>query len=128
MRLCGRTAVSARFGVLAGAALVSLLLAVGQAFLKGALSGAAGEGLGALLRATLLTWKGWAAMSCTGLAALFWLKVLSKAELRFAYPLISLSYVFALLLAAFFLREPVSLPQWAGVLLICAGVALVNLK
>lgn len=120
--------MSARLGVLMGAVLVSLLLAVGQVFLKGALSGAAGGGLGALLRATLLTWKGWAAMSSTGLAALFWLKVLSKAELRLAYPLISLSYVFTLLLASLFLKESASLPQWAGVLLICAGVALVNLK
>jgi drug/metabolite transporter (DMT)-like permease len=120
--------VSARFGVLAGAALVSLLLAAGQVFLKGALSEASGGGFGTLLRATLLTWKGWAAISCTGAGALFWLIVLSKADLSLAYPLLSLSYLFALVLAAVLLRESVSLPQWAGVLLICAGVALVNLK
>jgi undecaprenyl phosphate-alpha-L-ara4N flippase subunit ArnE len=114
--------------VILGPAFVSLLLAAGQVFLKGALSEASGDGFGALLKATLTTWKGWTAMLCTGAATLLWLKVLSKVDLGVAYPLISLSYIFALALAALFLQEQISIRHWAGVLLICAGVALVNFK
>ena len=40
---------------------------------------------------------------CYGLSLLFWLYVLSKIELSRAYPLVSLGYVFTLLLGHFLL-------------------------
>ena len=105
---------------------VSLLLASGQVFLKAALLGATPSGgLTTVVRAVFLTWRGWMSLFCTVAAALLWLKVLSTADLGVAYPLISLSYVFVLVLAMVCLKEPVSVPQFFGVLLICAGAALV---
>ncbi len=58
-----------------------------------------------------------------GLSSLLWLAVLSRTDLSFAYPLVSISYLGTVLGAAIFFHEEVSLIRWAGVLLICAGIA-----
>lgn len=114
------------FTTFAGALLVSALLAGSQAFLKSALSTAEGGGIFSLIGATLGTRRGWAALVLTGIAALLWLKILSGSDLGVVYPMVSLSYVIGLLLAVWFLGEKATAYQWAGVLLICAGVALVT--
>ena len=44
---------------------------------------------------------------CYGLGFMVWLIVLSKAEVSYAYPLISLGYVFTAILAWFLLGEAV---------------------
>lgn len=62
---------------------------------------------------------------CYGLGFLVWLIVLAKAEVSWAYPLISLGYVFTALLARPLIGEAVSLTRLAGILIICAGVFLV---
>lgn len=53
------------------------------------------------------------------------LLVLSKVELSFAYPFLSLAYVVVLAFAWFGLGEQVGLIRIAGVALICAGTVLV---
>ncbi len=58
-----------------------------------------------------------------GISSLLWLAVLSRTDLSFAYPLVSISYLLTVLGAAVIFREDVSLMRWAGVLLICAGIA-----
>ncbi len=62
---------------------------------------------------------------CYGLGFLVWLIVLAKAEVSYAYPLISLGYVFTAILARVLIGESVSLTRMAGILVICAGVFLV---
>ena len=62
---------------------------------------------------------------CYGLGFLVWLIVLAKAEVSYAYPLISLGYVFTAILARVLIGEAVSLTRMAGILVICAGVFLV---
>jgi len=57
--------------------------------------------------------------------AFLWLIVLTKIDLSVAYPMLSLGYVFILFFSALWLHEPVTWVNTAGVLLICAGVALV---
>ena len=64
-------------------------------------------------------------VACYGLSLLFWLYVLSQLELGKAYPMVSLGYVFTLLLGHFVLGEPVGLCRVAGILLIMAGVFFV---
>lgn len=59
------------------------------------------------------------------IATASWLAILSKTELSFAYPLISLSYIMVLLLGIFFLKEHVNLFRWIGVLFITTGVAFI---
>lgn len=60
------------------------------------------------------------------ISLLLWLIVLSKAELSFAYPLISLSYVFVMLFSYFFLHESVGILRVLGVFLIISGVVFVS--
>lgn len=62
---------------------------------------------------------------CYGLGFLVWLIVLSKAEVSYAYPLISLGYVFTAILARAMFGEAVSVTRMAGILVTCLGVFLI---
>ena len=62
---------------------------------------------------------------CYGLGFLVWLIVLAKAEVSYAYPLISLGYVFTAILARLLIGEAVSFTRMAGILIICLRVFLV---
>jgi drug/metabolite transporter (DMT)-like permease len=62
---------------------------------------------------------------CYGLGFMVWLIVLAKAPVSYAYPLISLGYVFTALLARFVIGEPVTATRMTGILIICMGVFLV---
>ena len=55
------------------------------------------------------------------------LTVLSWADLSLVFPATSLIYVVSTLGAKFILGETVSLQRWAGILLVCLGVALTSL-
>ena len=55
------------------------------------------------------------------------LAVLSWADLSFVLPATSLSFVITTVGAKMFLRERISPIRWAGILLVCVGVALISL-
>lgn len=55
-----------------------------------------------------------------------WLSVLSKSELSYAYPILSLGYIFVAFASMFFLGEHLSLVRWAGIITICFGVFLMS--
>lgn len=65
-------------------------------------------------------------ISCYGLSMIFWLYVLSKLELSKAYPLVSLGYVFTLLLGYFLLHESVNNYKILGISLIILGVIFIT--
>lgn len=56
-----------------------------------------------------------------------YLAALSWADLSFVLPLTAVSYLFAALLAKFFLKEEVSWHRWTGTIFIVIGIALVAL-
>lgn len=62
---------------------------------------------------------------CYGLGFMVWLVVLAKAEVSYAYPLISLGYVFTAILARYLIGESVTFTRMTGILVICVGVFLV---
>lgn len=62
---------------------------------------------------------------CYGLSMIFWLHVLSKLELSKAYPLVSLGYIFTLLLGYFLLHENINNYKILGVIFIIIGVILI---
>ncbi len=62
-----------------------------------------------------------------GVFFFLYLAALSWADLSFVLPLTAVSYLFAALLAKFFLREEVSWHRWAGTVFIVIGIALVAL-
>ena len=56
------------------------------------------------------------------LSTVCWLAILSKVDLSFAYPMISIGYVAVLLMGAFVFGEEVTLLRWLGVVLIGVGI------
>lgn len=63
-----------------------------------------------------------------GASALAWIVVLSRTELSFAYPFLSLAYVIVTVAAMVLLGERFSARQWAGLVAVVAGVLLVALS
>src|SRR5437867_868310 len=57
--------------------------------------------------------------------SLFWLSVISKMNLSWAYPMLSMSYVLVVVLSAIFFSEQITTWRLAGVLTIIAGVFMV---
>ena len=109
-------------------ALVSIVLLVsGQTLLKvglndiGGVSLFDGNPLGSLLGLFHTPWI-IVGFACYGIAAILWLDVLSKLDFSLAFPLVSLTYVFSLVIGRFVFDETVGLSRIVGVLLILAGL------
>ena len=62
---------------------------------------------------------------CYGLGFMVWLIVLSKAEVSYAYPLISLGYILTAVLAWALFGEALNENRLVGILTICLGVFLI---
>jgi multidrug transporter EmrE-like cation transporter len=56
------------------------------------------------------------------ISALSWLIILSRVDLSFAYPLISIGYIIIVVLSKFIFDEPVTSFRIIGTLLVCGGV------
>ena len=67
----------------------------------------------------------WLALTAYGLSVVVWIVGLSRVPVSQAYPLLSLGYVIAALLAWATLGEVVSPARWAGIALVIAGVLVV---
>jgi drug/metabolite transporter (DMT)-like permease len=59
-------------------------------------------------------------------SSIIWLSILSKTEISYAYPMISLGYVVVALISLFYFNENVSAIRWAGIFTICFGVFLMS--
>lgn len=59
---------------------------------------------------------------CYGLSFLAWVLAVSKIKLSLAYPATSLIYVFVIIGAHFIFKEPISIYQIIGILLILCGL------
>ena len=77
-----------------------------------------------LMRAFRNAWF-WVAVPLMALAFYALLVLLSWQPISFVIPASALSYVVGTLGAKYILREDVSPARWIGVVLVCAGVALV---
>ncbi len=60
-----------------------------------------------------------------GISTLLWLFALAKADLSFAYPFLSLTYLVVLIGGAFLFGDKVTLPRVLGFAVIIAGVWIV---
>ncbi|KAJ51586.1 multidrug transporter EmrE-like cation transporter [Clostridium tetanomorphum] len=60
-----------------------------------------------------------------GLSFLLWIKVLSKVELSYAYPMVSLGYVLVMLFSYFIFKENITPLRILGIAFIILGVILV---
>lgn len=64
-------------------------------------------------------------LASLGVGLVFWLSVLSRVPLSYAYPMLSTSYILVVLSSWLLLGEQISLARAAGTLVIVTGVALV---
>ncbi len=80
--------------------------------------------LGFLRRAVRNGWF-WAGVPLMALSFYSLLLLLSWEPISFVIPASALSYVVGTFGAKYILGEEISVARWAGVLLVCAGVALV---
>ena len=64
-----------------------------------------GKGIAFILKEAVTNIPLLGGLTCYGLSMIFWLYVLSQMELSKAYPMVSLGYVFAMLLGYFLLDE-----------------------
>ena len=61
-----------------------------------------------------------------GLSTIFWLIALSKKDLSFVYPFISLTYILVLVLSSLVLKESIGLNKIAGTLAIIIGLIIIS--
>ena len=111
-------------------ALTLLLTVYGQLVLKwqmgqvGALPPGALEKLLFLLRQLLNPWILSGYVSAL-LASLAWMAAMTRFELGYAYPFMSLAFVIVMGFGAVFLGESVGLPKLVGTLMVMAGLVLI---
>ncbi|AYD40087.1 transporter [Clostridium fermenticellae] len=60
-----------------------------------------------------------------GVSFLLWIKVLSKVELSYAYPMVSMGYILVMIFSYFLFKENISILRIIGVAFIIIGVVLV---
>ncbi|HHX38512.1 MAG TPA: EamA family transporter [Armatimonadetes bacterium] len=106
--------------------LASVLLgSVGQIVLKSGMEHApqvtSGWALASAFRSPVVL----AGLACYVMATLAWLVVLQRVPVSFAYPMISLNYIFVTLLAKYVHGEAVPSLRYLGLALILAGVAVI---
>jgi drug/metabolite transporter (DMT)-like permease len=68
----------------------------------------------------------WVALPLYGFGFIIWAAALSRLQLSFAYPLLSIGYLINPIAAAVFFDESVSPMRWAGILVIMVGIVLIG--
>ncbi|NCC25804.1 MAG: 4-amino-4-deoxy-L-arabinose transferase [Deltaproteobacteria bacterium] len=57
---------------------------------------------------------------------IIWFMVLSRVDVSFAYPMLSIGYIVAALAGKAFFNEPLTMTRVSGIVVICLGVYLVS--
>jgi len=63
---------------------------------------------------------------CYVVSIIVWIMVLSRVEVSYAYPLLSIGYIVVALAGQALFGEVVGSVRWAGILIICLGVYLIT--
>jgi len=87
--------------------------------------GAFGPSLPVLIR-TFTEWRVVIGFGLIFSGALFWLGVISRADFSFAYPLLALSYVVAMIPARYILHEDVTLNRVLGAVIVVVGAIVIS--
>lgn len=61
-----------------------------------------------------------------GTSMILWIAVLSKIELSYAYPMVSMNFVIVAILSKILFKEHVSRTRWISIIIIVFGVALLS--
>jgi drug/metabolite transporter (DMT)-like permease len=110
------------------------MIVVGQLVLKsgmrrvGKIDRSRAKNLGQLVGVIATTPQVILGLGIYGLSAGFWIVVLGRTDLSYAYPFLALAYVAVTALATVIFREPFRGRQWLGLALVVAGVAIVAIS
>lgn len=63
---------------------------------------------------------------CYVVSVVVWMMVLSRVEVSFAYPLLSVGYIVTAFAGHYFFQESIGTMRWAGIIVICLGVWLIT--
>lgn len=89
-----------------------------------ALGSAAGLGVIAGLLRAIFTPYVLLGLGCYVVSTGFYLFVISRWNLSYAYPMIAVGYVGVVILSRLFFKEQVTPPQWVGIVLMLGGLVL----
>lgn len=62
----------------------------------------------------------------TLVAAVFWIAAMTKFDISYAYPFMSLAFVLVLILSAWFFKEPITLNKMLGMAFIVIGIIITS--
>ncbi len=79
-----------------------------------------------VLWATFTDWRVILGFALVFGGAIFWLGVISRVDLSFAYPLLALNYVIILIPSRVFLNEPITTMRLVGAMIIVIGVIVIT--
>ena len=68
----------------------------------------------------------WVALLCYGFSFFLWMVVLSRVEVSYAYPFLSVGYVVTTIAGYAFFAEDISFMRILGVAIICLGVFFIS--
>lgn len=117
--------------VLALLIIASSLTVVGEVLLKLGMNAVSAR-VGAfslspeVLWATFTDWRVIAGFALVFGGALFWLGVISRVNLSFAYPLLALNYVLILIPSRLFLGELITPTKLVGAIIVVIGVIVIT--
>ena len=100
----------------------SVIGSVGAAFLK-----AGAQSVGRKLSSLLFNWKLIVGIVTYLISSVFFVKGISKGELSVLFPMVSLSYIGAMVWSRLFFHEELTKAKLTGVALILAGIVFLGL-
>ncbi len=65
-------------------------------------------------------------LGCYMVSVAVWLLVLSRVEVSYAYPLLSIGYIVTAVAGWLFFNESMGVMRWSGIIIICLGVWLIT--
>jgi len=65
-------------------------------------------------------------LACYIISVAVWLLVLSRVEVSYAYPLLSIGYIVTAFAGWLFFDESIGVTRWTGIIVICLGVWLIT--
>lgn len=68
----------------------------------------------------------WASLFCYAISILLWIVVVSRVEISYAYPFLSIGYVVVAIAGYVLFGENLNMYRISGILVICFGVFLVS--
>ena len=113
------------FKLIITAIIQSAFLAVAQFFMKVGMDKVVDYSMSWAFFRSFLNWQLGLSLLLYIIAMVIYMFMLKSYSLSLVYPLTSISYIFTILLAMFFLGETVPVIRWMGVLFVMLGVGMI---